>query len=154
MQARTARARRLLGEQHRRIFECLELDRITTWILEKHGCLLTGLALEAHVGLDDELNACCDQLVCQLLPGRHWEYQTKMAYRNVVTVHQIGVPMSRVGRKMRDDLVSVKVEVDPVRRGTAFRATQQSTIECARLVQTGHRKSQVKREDRHEIAPD
>src|SRR5690242_14607589 len=97
----------LTGEQHSRIFERLELDRIAAWIEEKHGCLLAGLALEADVRLDDELDACCDQLICQFLPRRHWQDQTEMSHRHVVTIHHIRVPMSRVRRKMRDNLVSV-----------------------------------------------
>src|SRR3954469_24798260 len=77
-----------------------------------------------------------------------------MAHRHVVAVDHIGVAMSRIWRKMRDDLVSVKIKVDPLRRGTAFRATQQSTIKGTRLVQTGDGKRQVKRHGRHEAAPD
>src|SRR6185369_7217341 len=112
-------------------------DRIAAWIQKKHGCLLARLALEADVRLDDELDACCNQLVCKFLPRRHWQDQTKMSNRNVVTIHHIRVPMSGVRRKMRNDLVSVEIKIDPFRRRTAFRATQQPAVERTRLVQAG-----------------
>ena len=44
---------------------------------------------------------------------------------------------------MRDDLVTMKVEIDPVLRGSPFRAAEQVAIEAARLGEIAHGKGKV-----------
>src|ERR1700704_6254053 len=46
----------LLRKQPADILERLEFERVSARVEEKHGRLLSHLALEPHVGLDDELD--------------------------------------------------------------------------------------------------
>ena len=48
-----------------------------------------------------------------------------------------------VGRQVRNDLVTVEVEVDPFRSAASFGATQQVAIEGARLGDVPHRKCKM-----------
>ena len=62
------RAGLLLGEQLPKVGEGLHLDRVARGIAEEHRRLLARLALEAHVGFDDELGASGCQPVGEVLP--------------------------------------------------------------------------------------
>jgi hypothetical protein len=45
---------------------------------------------------------------------------------------------------MRDDLVTVQIEIDPGVRASAFRAPQNAAVKGARFFQILHGKSQMK----------
>jgi len=139
-----------VGKQLGGILEGLELQGIAAGVKEKHCRLLPDLALEADMGLDDEADPCCGQLVSQLLPFGHRQHHAEMAYRHVVTIHGAGVAVSGLVRaQMGDDLMTVEIEIDPLRRGTAFGAAQQTAVKGARLGQVVHGKGEMKRGLRH-----
>ena len=48
-----------------------------------------------------------------------------------------------IGREVRDDLVTVEIEVDPIRRATAFGTTQEFTVEAARFGDVANGKCKV-----------
>ena len=80
----------------------------------------------------------------QRLPRRHVQDDAEMAHRNVLPVDQAG----RVGHPggadpVRDDLVPVEIEIDPVVGRAAFGATEESAVEAARLAEIGNRKGKV-----------
>ena len=104
----------VLREQVRGVGHRLELERVAGGIEQEHGGLLTGLAFEADRGLDHELDVRQPEPFRQGLPFVHRQHQSEVRHRHVLTVDGIARPArSSIGRKMRDDLMSMQVEVDP-----------------------------------------
>jgi len=139
-----------MGKKLGGILEGLELQGIAARVKEKHCRLLADLALEADMGLDDETDAGRSQLVSQFLPFGHRQHHAKMAHRHIVAIHCAGVAVSGLVRaQMRNDLVTVEIEINPLGRGTAFGAAQQTAVKGARLGQVVHGKGEMKRGLRH-----
>jgi len=64
---------------------------------------------------DDEFRPGARQFVSKLLPFPHRQHDPEMAYRHIVSVNRTGRTMSDFARgQMRDDLVSVKIEIHPL----------------------------------------
>lgn len=86
--------------------------------------------LEAKVGLHDEFYTVAFQAGCQLLPLRDGEACTEMWNRYFITIDWVHIVFSSkiVAHEMRNDLVSVKVKVDPLSRRSALRALQQGSV--------------------------
>ncbi len=130
---RPRHARVLLREQRRHVGERLEFERVARRIEKEHRRLFSDFALEADMRLDDELDARAAQLVGGRLPLFHRKHGAEMADRHVVAVDRARVAVAGfVRRQVRNDLVAVEIEVDPVRRTTAFRAAEQRAVELAR----------------------
>ena len=69
-----------------------------------------------------------------------------MTDRHILSVDSARVAMPGfTGRKMGDDLVSVEIEVDPVRCAAAFWAAEQRSVERARGFEVIDREGEVKR---------
>src|SRR5882724_1566987 len=68
------RAARLFGEQRSEIGERLDFDGVARRVEKEHGGLLAGLALEADVGLDNELSPGRFEFIGQQLPLRQREH--------------------------------------------------------------------------------
>lgn len=75
-----------------------------------------------------------------------------MRYRHVMAVNRVLVqvlvrPFLHLIQRLvvGNDLVPVKVEVNPRVRASAFSTSQQTTIETTRGIEIVHRKSEVKR---------
>ena len=69
-----------------------------------------------------------------------------MAHRHVVTVHRAGAAMADFARRqMGDDLMAVKIEIDPFGGRASLRATQQSAIKRAGAGQVVDGKSEMEK---------
>ncbi len=67
-----------------------------------------------------------------------------MTHRHLVTIHRAGAAMSDLIRcEVGDDLMTVKIEVDPFRRRTSLRTAQESAVESAGLGQIVDRKREM-----------
>ena len=109
-----AQGRLVLREQVRGVGHRLELERVAGGIEQEHRRLLAGLAFEADGGLDHELDVRSTEAIRKRLPFVHRQHQPEVRHRHVLTVDGIARPArSSIGRKMRDDLMAVQVEVDP-----------------------------------------
>src|SRR5271170_2142134 len=62
---------RLFCEELTDVGECFELERVACGVEEEHGGLFADLALEAYVGLDDEVNFGLTETLCQCFPLFH-----------------------------------------------------------------------------------
>jgi hypothetical protein len=123
-------------------------------IEEEHAGLLADRAFEPDLRLDDELDACRDELVAHRFPFRHRQHQPKMAHRHRVTIDAAGCAAARfLRREISDDLVSVEVEVDPVRVRTAFGTSEHAAVERPRRGKIGDRKGKMKQWRSHERPP-
>jgi hypothetical protein len=60
-----------------------------------------------------------------------------------------GVGLRGLRGQMRDDLVAIEVEVDPVVPATPFRAPEQPAVKGAGLAQVSHREGQVEARKAH-----
>src|SRR5579859_6670180 len=96
--------------------------------------------------LDDEVDAGLLQLVRGGLPLRHREHRAKVAHRHRVAVDLAGLTVTDfLGCEVRDDLMAIEVEVDPIRRATPFRTAEQLAIELAGRGEAMHGKRQMER---------
>lgn len=136
----------VLREHLRKILERLELERIAAGIEKEHRRLLADLALEAHVRLNDEVDAGRDELLREGVPLRHGEYHAEMAHRHLIAVHRAGLPVTRFIRcEVRDNLVPIEVEIDPGIGAAAFGAAEQAAVEGPRPAEVGDGKRQMKK---------
>ena len=73
-----------------------------------------------------------------------------MTHGNVLAIDRIACTgTSRIGREMRDDLMAVQVEVDPVIGAPPFSTAEQAAIESARRRQIVDREGEMKGWKRH-----
>ena len=75
-----------------------------------------------------------------------------MGHRHRLTIHRIAIFAARGNRcgcDMRDDLVAVEVEIDPVAVRSALRTSQQRAIEIARHIEIVDREGEMKGGDAH-----
>ena len=106
----------LLREQATDVGEGLQLDGVAAWVSEEQGGLFAGLALEADVRRDDEVDAGRSQALGGQLPLIHRQDDSKVADGDAVAIHRAGSTGAALGRgQMGDDLVTVEIEVHPVR---------------------------------------
>ena len=66
-----------------------------------------------------------------------------MAHRNLLAIDLIGSRTCDRRRQVRDDLVTMKVEIDPFLRGPTFRAAKQVAVEAARFGEIAHGKGKM-----------
>jgi len=114
--------------------------------MEEERRLLAGLSLKAQVRLDDEAYARRPQPFRQRLPLAHLQHHAEVRHRHIVAVD--GVAVRRCDRhariQMGDDLMAVKIEVDPGFAAAALRATEQLAIEGAGGCQVMDGKGEMK----------
>ena len=104
------------------------------------------------MGLDHEAHAGRAQPLGERLPFVHRQHHAEVAHRHLVAVDRVGRGRARlVGGEMRDDLVAVEVEVDPLGRTAPFRASEQAAVESPRSREIVDGKRQVKRVDGHSV---
>jgi hypothetical protein len=68
-----------------------------------------------------------------------------MRNRDVVGINLVAVNYAGIRGKVGDDLMAVKVEIDPIVRTSALFATQDPAIKLARLVEVADRKCKMKK---------
>ncbi len=108
------------------------------------GALFARLALETRVRLDHEPDALGLQARGHFFPLRHRQHDAHMPHWDAFAVHRIEGCRGRfLRRKVRHDLVSVKIEVDPLGAGAALRASQRLAVKLAGKSQVVHRKGHV-----------
>lgn len=135
----------LCREQLRRVGKSLELDRIARWIGEEHGGLFARLPLKSNMWLDDKLDLL-GQTIRQTFPSLHIKHQPKVSDRHLLAIDSRGRDGCAILRgKMRNDLMTKKIEVDPTIAATAFGALKQRTIKRPRGGEIVYGKSKMKR---------
>lgn len=104
----------LFRKQLAEISERLEFKGVARWVEEEKGGLLTGQALETHMGFDDKFCIDCGQFVRQRLPFRHRQYDPKMTDGDLIAIDRIGrVWSTLIGREVRHNLMAEEIKVDP-----------------------------------------
>jgi hypothetical protein len=121
-----------LCEKRFDILERLEFKCIAGWVKKKHRCLLARLPLEANVRLDDEFGVRSLEPVGERVPLAHAENDAEMATRHIVAIDVARFcHRAFVGRQMRHNLVSIKIEINPMIGRTSFFATEQIEVELS-----------------------
>ena len=92
----------------------------------------------------------CDARVAQLvgggLPLLHRQHHAEVAHRHRVAVDRAGLTVAGLFRReMRDDLMAVEIEIDPLVGTAPFRTAEQFAVELARGGEAMNRKRQMKR---------
>ncbi len=119
---------KLCGVGHR-----LELERIAGGVEQEHRRLLAGLTCEANRGGDHELGSRALQPLGERAPFVHRQDQPEMRHRHRVAVDRVDrAALDRIRSKVGNDLVAVKVEIDPMIGASAFRAPEQVAVESPR----------------------
>ena len=73
------------------------------------------------------------------------QHDAEMRHGNVVGVDFVLMTNARAFRReMRDDLMTVQIEIDPLIRASAFRAAQNAAVKSARFFQIFYGKCQMK----------
>ena len=136
---------RSASEQLPHIREGLELERIARGVEKEHRRLLSPLAGKARVRFNHESDVVRDQPVGERLPVGGREDDAEMRYWHRMTIDRI-MPRDRLTPidAVRDDLVTVKVEIDPVSIAAPLGATEHAAVEMAGGVQVVDGKGDVK----------
>lgn len=105
----------VLGEEVVRVGHGLELEVVSTGILEEHGQLLARLTGEPQVRLDDELDALSLDPVSKGAELGDAETDSKVRDRDLVPVNRIEVVLSTIviPSPVTHKLVSIPEEGDP-----------------------------------------
>ena len=108
---------------------------------QEHRPLLTGLPLEADMGLDDELDIRGSQAIGEFVELRDRQDQAEVRDRDVVSVDRIVDLLRPAGRQVRDHLVAVQVPVHPGVCAAALPEAEHFAVEAAGggQVVDGHR---------------
>src|SRR3546814_2959530 len=105
--------------------EGLEFERVARGVVKEHRRLLARLARKARVRFDHELGPRRLQPPGERLPFGRRQYDAEMRHRHIMPVDRImRGPRARRVDPVRDDLVAVKVEVDPVGGAASLGATE------------------------------
>jgi hypothetical protein len=142
---------KLLRKQAVNIFEGFEFKRITGWIEKKHCCLLARFALKANVRLNDEFGVRRFETIGQSVPFAHLQHNAEMAARHVVAINIASFRhRAFLGREVGHNLMTIKIEIDPMIGRTPFFTPQQVKIELAGSGEIVGGKSEMEGLDRHE----
>ena len=117
------------------ILEALELQRISTGVQKEHSRLLTRFTFEPDIGFDDEVGAVFAQNFGEAVPILPRQHSAEMADRDIFPVHACcahGVAVIR--RKMRYNLMTKKVKIDPVLTASPLGAAEKRAIKSAGAV--------------------
>jgi hypothetical protein len=142
------------GEELAQVGEGFKLECVAGWVQEEHRGLLTNLAFETSVGLDDEVHASYTNALGKLLPLGLRENDAEVRYRYIVAINSVAVELSPVaGRSawfvVRDDLMTKEIEIDPVFRATALWTPENRAVEVPRCIEVVNRKGDMKRTPQH-----
>src|SRR3954453_8152697 len=112
--------------------EALELERIAAGVEEKHGGLLSRLTGVADSGLENERNPRVADAIGQGRKSIPLQQRPKMGHRHLNDLDLAGAMgwRYRAGR-VRRDLVSEEVEVDPTVGTTSLGAAKDIAVEPA-----------------------
>src|SRR5471030_184418 len=136
----------LLRKQRSDVRKRLDFERIARRVQEEHGRLFANFTLEAHMRLDDEFHPGRGEFVRCRLPLIHRQHHAEVPDRDGIAVYLARLPMTDfVRREMGHDLVPVEIEVHPVGRAAAFRATEQVAIKLTGGRNVMDRKGEMKR---------
>jgi hypothetical protein len=124
--------------------QALDLDRIAERVVEEHGPLLAGLALEAHLRLQQELGAGGFQARGHGLPVGQGERQAEVRHGDHHVADAAGARGGEGLAEMKRNLVAEKVEIDPGVGAAALGATEDVAIETAGAVEVANVKGKVK----------
>jgi hypothetical protein len=135
----------VLGEQILGPCHGFEFEVVPARILEEHGPLLPGHALEPQVRGDDEADSVIVQAPCQCVELVHREGQSKMWDRNFVAVHRVDVVDAPVVTPdpVADDLVPVQRIVLPPLGRPPFSAAEDDPVKVPGLLERMHRERVV-----------
>jgi hypothetical protein len=141
--------RRCLCVEHLGVVsERFELQGVAGRVEEEHRALLALLALEADVGLDDELGACLAQPLGEFLERGDRQDQPEVRHRDVVAVDRVVYAQAALRCEVRDELVAVQIPVHPGVRTAALLETQHVAVEATCGGQVVDRHGQVESRDR------
>lgn len=130
----------LAGKHLGHIVERLEFEGISARVEKEHGCLLPDLTFEANMWLDHELDFGCLQALGECFPLLHGKDGPEMTDRDVMSIDGTRRFVSYlIGSKVSDDLVTIKIEVDPVIGTAPLPTSQQISVEatCAGQIVNG-----------------
>jgi hypothetical protein len=134
----------LLRENLADVLERLEFQGVTARIQEEHRGLFTGLPLKPDMRLDDELGARSTKPVGEGLPLLYGQNGPEVSNGDIITVYRAYRSVANfVRRKVGDDLMSIKIKIDPAVRTAPLGAAEQIPIEAARSGQIVNRKRQM-----------
>ena len=152
---RLDRAVASLREESLEIAQRLELERVPAGIEEEHRRLFPDLPLEAHVRLDEEVDARAPDFLRERRPLLHAEHHAKVTDGNGVAIDGVRSGGARLfGRQVGDNLMAEEVEVDPIGRRASLRATQELSVESTGLGEARDGKCQVKRRAARHVRDD
>ena len=134
-------------KEPRRIAKGLELERVSGRVVEKHRRLLADEAGEANPRLDLEAHPGRSQPGRETLPVLPPEHDAEMRNRHVLAVDGVVMlaPRLRAWIKMRHELVTEEVEIDPFVSATSLRTAEQAAVESTCLTKIVDRNGEVKR---------
>ncbi|SBV34318.1 protein of unknown function [uncultured Sphingopyxis sp.] len=129
----------------RQISKGLELERIARGVEKEHRRLLARLAREARVRFDHECDIVRLQPLGERLPFGGRQHDAEMRHGHVMPVDRImRRPAARRIDAVRDDLVAVEIEVDPVGGAASFGTAENRSVEMARGIEVIDGKGDVK----------
>lgn len=129
-----------------RVGEVFELEVICARVGNEKRTLLANPPSETNFRADDKALTLALNAVPELFPLSLAANQSEMPRRNLIVVDQRTLNSSALSTyKVKAELVSKKIEVDPVDRRPLFRQPQDVTVKLARLLQVVTRKRQMKR---------
>ena len=103
--------------------------------MQEHGRLLARQALEAHAGLDHELDPGRLQPVSQFVPLVPGQDNAEMRHRYIMPVNRVAVPgttgSGSIIHDVGDELVPEEIEVHPSLITATFTTPQQVPVEGA-----------------------
>src|SRR3990172_5675915 len=124
--------------------EGLEFQRIAARVEKEHRRLLADLAPEADVRLDDELYTRPAQALGEFPPPIHTQDHAEVRHRHIVAVHRVvRGDAGAVGGEMRDDLVTVQIEVHPGIARSTLAAAEHAAVERPRRGEVVDRKREM-----------
>ena len=136
-------------KQLRVVSQPFDFNCIAAGVAEGHGGLLTGLSRKSYGRRNFKLGACRAQPVGHRLPISHRQNQAEMRHWYVLAIDRIGMRIRHGRTEVRDDLVTMKIEINPVICAAAFPATKDAAVKAARLFQIVNRKGEVKGSQSH-----
>jgi hypothetical protein len=143
----------LFCEKLAHILERLEFEGVTARVEQEHGGLLADLPFETNVRFNHKLRAERLQALGQRFPLFPSQNDAEVRNGYVVAVYRVAMD-AFLGCSFRvfvnNQLVALKIEIDPLVAGTTFFQAKHFAIKCACASKVVDRDCEVERREAHQ----
>tara|TARA_B100000123_G_scaffold91010_1_gene66102 strand:- start:364 stop:1047 length:684 start_codon:yes stop_codon:yes gene_type:complete len=136
----------LVGENHRRITECLEFKTIASRIFDKERALFARFTLKADFRFEKKRHIGGFQAIGKVMPDIPFQNRTEMRDRNRITIDSAStLVLTGFGADMGRQLMTKEIKINPCLGRTSFGTAKNVDVKGAGIGNRFDREGQMER---------